>query len=208
MPQTHDPKERFAFDKNWSNFLNHLTQERIVEAEKSLKKNLGISNLNNKIFLDVGCGSGLFSLAAHRLGAIVFSFDYDEDSVRCTQHLKKIYGHKELEWSITQGSVLDKDFLHQFGAVDILYSWGVLHHTGHMKEAFNNICDMVKSGGHLFISIYNDQGTASKRWLWIKKKYTRSNENMRFLLCLYTLFRQWSITFFKDFLKSGNPLTT
>jgi 2-polyprenyl-6-hydroxyphenyl methylase/3-demethylubiquinone-9 3-methyltransferase len=40
-----------------------------------------------------------------------------------------------------------------------------------MKEAFNNVWDMIKSGGHLFISIYNDQGIASKIWKKIKKTY-------------------------------------
>jgi len=85
-------EKRFAFGKNWAHFLQGLNEERIVEAEKSLKEKLCVQTLENKVFLDVGCGSGIFSLAAHRLGAHVVSFDYDQESVACTQYLKDTYG--------------------------------------------------------------------------------------------------------------------
>ncbi|MBI1954497.1 MAG: class I SAM-dependent methyltransferase [Proteobacteria bacterium] len=198
--------QRFAFGKNWSHFLKHLNEDRIIEAERSLKEKLGLLDLKDKAFLDIGSGSGLFSLAAHRLGENVFSFDYDQDSVNCTQYLKDTYGRKDLKWSIEQGSVLDKEFLKKFGQVEIVYSWGVLHHTGDMYKAFENVSHLVKEGGYLFISIYNDQGNASKRWKWIKKRYNDGSFFIRFLLTWYTLFRQWIITFIKDFIKSGNPL--
>lgn len=202
-----DAQHRFAFGKNWSRFLAHLNEERIREAEKSLKEKLGIKDLSNKVFLDIGSGSGLFSLAAHRLGAQVFSFDYDHDSVECTQYLKKNYSQSDREWSVEQGSVLDAEFLKKFGQVDIVYSWGVLHHTGHMYKAFENVEGLVKEGGKLFLSIYNDQGGASRRWKWIKEKYTKTSmPGARFFLTLYTLFRQWIITIVKDALKHGNPL--
>lgn len=199
-------KERFAFGKNWSEFLKHLTEDRILEAEKSLQEKIGCSDLQGKVFLDIGSGSGLFSLAAYRLGAQVFSFDYDQDSVNCTRYLKERYAGQDNKWTVEQGSVLDKTFLKKFGQVDIVYSWGVLHHTGQMVQAFENIVDLVKERGVLFISIYNDQGGASRRWKWIKEKYNRSGIFMKFLFSWYTLFRQWTITFVKDFLKTGNPL--
>ena len=203
-----DSQERFAFGKNWSGFLKHLTEERIQEAEKSLVEKLGLSDLKGKTFLDIGSGSGLFSLAAHRLGATVFSFDYDKDSVACTQYLKENHDNQAggASWSVQQGSVLDQAFLSQFGQVDIVYSWGVLHHTGHMMQAFENVSGLVKDEGYLFVSIYNDQGQASKRWKWIKERYNRSGSVIRFLLVFYTFFRQWTITLIKDFLKTGNPL--
>lgn len=201
-----DPKERFSFGKNWSRFLEHLNEERIIEAEKSLKEKLELKNLKNKIFLDVGSGSGLFSLAAYRLGATVFSFDYDQDSVNCAQYLKEKYTDNDNRWTIQQGSVLDKKFLKTFGKVDILYSWGVLHHTGHMYTAFENIADMVADNGYLFIAIYNDQGNASYRWKFIKEKYNKGSAFIKVLLIYCSLFRLWVNTFIKDFLKYGNPL--
>jgi 2-polyprenyl-3-methyl-5-hydroxy-6-metoxy-1,4-benzoquinol methylase len=201
-----DSKDRFSFGKNWSKFLEHLNDDRILEAEKSLKEKLGYENLDGKVFLDIGSGSGLFSLAAYRLGAKVFSFDYDQDSVNCTKYLHEKYATNDQRWSVEQGSVLDKAFLKKFGKVDILYSWGVLHHTGHMYQAFENVAELVNDDGHLFISIYNDQGGASNGWKWIKKTYNNSSCLVKLSLTYYTLFRQWSITFLKDLLKSANPL--
>lgn len=83
--------ERFGFGANWASFLKVLDDDRIAEAEASLKDRLDVERLDGKTFLDIGSGSGLFSLSARRLGAKVFSFDYDLDSVGCTQELRQRY---------------------------------------------------------------------------------------------------------------------
>lgn len=196
---------RFGFGKNWKNFLTILNDERIIEAEKSLLTSLNKKNLKGLSFLDIGSGSGLFSLVATRLGAKVHSFDYDPQSVACTQYLKQKYAPNTTNWIIEQGSVLDKSYLKKLGQFDIVYSWGVLHHTGAMIQAFENVNASVKQHGLLFISIYNDQGGPSKRWTWVKKNYNNSSFSIKFLLEIYTLFRQWHIIFIKDLISTGNP---
>src|SRR4051794_15023881 len=117
--------ERFQFGDNWSSFLSLLNEERIRCAEESLKDMLGIVSFDGKSFLDAGSGSGLFSLAARRLGAAVRSFDYDPQSVACTAELKRRYFPDDERWTIEPGSVLDRDFLAGLGTFDIVYSWGV-----------------------------------------------------------------------------------
>ncbi|MDR2091726.1 MAG: class I SAM-dependent methyltransferase [Azoarcus sp.] len=131
--------ERFAFGGNWEKFLNHLDDNRILLAEKSLTKVAGREGLSGKRFLDIGSGSGLFSLAARRLGASVHSFDYDPKSVACTAELKRRYFPDDPEWIVEEGSVLDKDYLAQLRTFNIVYSWGVLHHTGALYQALENI---------------------------------------------------------------------
>lgn len=164
---------RFRFGKNWSFFLRSLSEERIQSAEASLLNMLEVKNLNKLTFLDAGSGSGLFSLAARRLGASVASFDYDPQSVECTNELKRRYFEGDAEWKVEQGSVLDRDYLGGLGSFDIVYSWGVLHHTGDMWSALGNMAPMVKPGGKLYIAIYNDQGFASKLWTLVKKVYNK-----------------------------------
>jgi 2-polyprenyl-6-hydroxyphenyl methylase/3-demethylubiquinone-9 3-methyltransferase len=163
--------ERFEFGKNWQHFLSVLNDERIVEAEKSLKQMLKVEDLQGQSFLDIGSGSGLFSLAAHRLGAKVHSFDYDPQSVACTQELKQRYFPNDSSWTIEQGSVLDRNYLKSLGQFDIVYSWGVLHHTGAMWQALENVSLPVARGSQLFIAIYNDQGARSKFWRRVKQLY-------------------------------------
>lgn len=175
---------RFEFGKNWARFLADLNDRRIARAEESLREMLEITDLRGKAFLDIGSGSGLFSLAARRLGARVHSLDYDPHSVACARELRSGYFAGDQEWTIEEGSALDADYLTSLGSFDVVYSWGVLHHTGEMWRALENAQLPVKVGGKLFIAIYNDQGSKSRRWKWIKKTY---NELPRFLKIPFAL---------------------
>jgi len=168
-------RERFQFGENWKRFLRVLTEERIAAAERSLKDMLGVEDLLGKSFLDVGSGSGLFSLVARRLGARVHSFDYDPESVACTMELKRHYFREDNRWSVENGSALDEKYLEALGTFDVVYSWGVLHHTGQMWQALRNVHSLVKPGGQLCIAIYNDQGWVSAYWRFVKKAYNRSS---------------------------------
>lgn len=165
--------ERFEFGKNWSRFLSVLNDERIVQAETSLKNFLEVENLQGRSFLDIGSGSGLFSLAARRLGARVHSFDFDPNSVACTAELRRRYFPNDDKWVVEEGSALDADYVRSLGLFDVVYSWGVLHHTGQMWKGLDNAQLAVAPGGKLFIAIYNDTGTQAARWLKIKKMYNR-----------------------------------
>jgi 2-polyprenyl-3-methyl-5-hydroxy-6-metoxy-1,4-benzoquinol methylase len=165
--------DRFEFGANWQRFLSVLNDSRIGEAEKHLQEMLETETLETKTFLDIGSGSGLFSLVARKLGAEVYSFDFDPKSVACTNELKKRYFNNDRKWRVTQGSVLDKDFLERLGRFDVVYSWGVLHHTGAMWEAIENATKLVNPGGKFFIAIYNDQGSWSRRWKVLKKIYNK-----------------------------------
>jgi SAM-dependent methyltransferase len=166
-----DNDRRFNFGSNWSRFLLLLDEQRIISAQNSLREMLGVENLDNMSFLDAGCGSGLFSLAAHKLGASVLSIDFDPACVRCAQELKMKFSPGSTNWTIQQASVLDAAFLQKSGSFDIVYSWGVLHHTGHMKEALTLLSQNVKPGGLFFISLYNNQGFVSRIWWGVKKTY-------------------------------------
>lgn len=163
--------DRFEFGRNWSRFLAVLDEERMAAAEQALKDMLETPRLDGLRFLDIGSGSGLSSLAARRLGADVHSFDYDPQSVACTAELRRRYFPSDATWRVERGSALDAGYVHSLGTFDIVYSWGVLHHTGRMWEALENAAIPVAPGGRLFVAIYNDTGTQSRRWMRIKRTY-------------------------------------
>lgn len=171
-------KRHFSFGKNWQEFLQHVDTSRIEEAERSLVDFLGGREaLTGKTFIDIGCGSGLFSLAAIRLGAKrVVSIDVDDFSLACAEHLSATIGQPK-NWEIRKASALDPTLSKELGTFDIVYSWGVLHHCGDMYQAFRNIIPLVGSSGHLYIALYNEnrrllEGTSSF-WVSFKRWYNQ-----------------------------------
>ena len=172
---------RFSFGKNWSDFLRYgLDPERIAIATRETSSFLGLPHLRGLTFMDIGCGSGLFSFAAHALAAEqITSFDVDPLAVQCCLNMKQRAGNPG-NWEVFQGSILDPKTLEHLPSVDVVYAWGVLHHTGDMWTAIRNAAQFAKPGGRFFISIYNrleyDSFTSyrgSHGWLRLKRAYNR-----------------------------------
>jgi hypothetical protein len=133
------------------------------------------------------------------MGAKVHSLDFDPNSVACTQELRRRYYRNDPDWTVESGSVLDTNYLAKLGQFDIVYSWGVLHHTGQLWQALENIIPLVKEGGKIYIALYNDQGSPSRRWLWVKKTYNRYPA-LRLPLLLGSFWRLYWRSMLKDLL--------
>lgn len=167
--------ERFKFGRNWRHFLRSVDATKIASATRALQELLGVDTLEGQSFLDIGSGSGLASLAAHKLGARVHSFDYDPDSVACTLELRGHFGEASRPWRVERGSALDSSYLASLEKFDVVYSWGVLHHTGDMWRALGNAGERTANGGKLVVAIYNDQGWISDYWKIVKRTYNKSS---------------------------------
>ena len=169
---------RFEFGRNWMRFLESVDEEKVERAKRSLLRYLPEKEWKGKVFVDVGSGSGLFSLSAVLLGVRkVFSFDVDEDSVRATEMMKEKFSYlwkkvnPEVEWEVFRGDILSSELVEKLRRKgEIVYAWGVLHHTGDMWQAIRNTCEIVKDKGYLILAIYN-RAPFSPLWKFVKAFY-------------------------------------
>ena len=178
MTVNNDLKDRFEFGKNWLDFIKaNFNSEQVEVSKKHILNFLGTDNLDGKSVLDIGCGSGLHSVAMLEAGAsLVHGFDYDENSVKATQYIQSQVRSMP-NWTVEQGSVLDDSYINGLPKYDLVYSWGVLHHTGEVWRAIKNAATRVADGGDLYIALYAADvqiNPTPEFWLNVKKTYISS----------------------------------
>ncbi|KRR18507.1 class I SAM-dependent methyltransferase [Bradyrhizobium retamae] len=196
---TSSSADRYEFGKNWTRFVKtSANDERVDIAKRHILAFVGRDNLNGLNFLDIGCGSGIHSLAAYRAGAgRIHGFDYDEDSVSATNIMRQKAGEPK-NWTAEQGDVLNDEYIASLGKWNFVYSWGVLHHTGRVWHAIENASKTVASDGLFYIALYSeDVQTDPQFWLDVKRKYNEASKRRRWLMEWWYIWR---------FVMGRNPL--
>jgi SAM-dependent methyltransferase len=198
---------RFGFGRNWEQFVDrHFSQDRLRIARDHLLSFLRVPDLAGKRMIDIGCGSGLHSVAALSANvAELVSFDYDPDSVATTRRLSILVG-QPAHWRIEQGSILDDDYVSRLGQFDIVLAWGVLHHTGDQWKAIKNAASLIAPSGVFYLALYTSDifvDPPPEFWLDVKRRYNRSGSvGKRRLEAWYMI--QHLVGLLKD---GQNPLT-
>jgi SAM-dependent methyltransferase len=170
-------KTHFAFGKNWLQFAAKVDEARIAQAVRDLQRLSGLSDLRGKSFLDIGCGSGLHALAAHRMGATrIFGTDIDPDSVEAsTMTFSRFAAEASARFEVC--SVFDMRPA-RFGTFDVVYSWGVLHHTGDMERAIACAAALVAPEGVFLVALYRKTPFCAL-WRRLKRWYSRATPTVQ-----------------------------
>lgn len=197
-------RTRFRFGRNWRSYAEGIDEADVEKALASIVELTGPLDEKWQTFLDIGCGSGLFSAAATHLGLEVRAFDYDFESVETTRSTLERLAETGVSWHVDRGDILDPEYVARLDSSDIVYAWGVLHHTGDLWKAMKNAAGLVGDGGILIVAIYNDQGRTSQRWKIIKRTYVRYPSLRPFLLG-WSFIRLWGRSFLRDTVRRRDP---
>jgi 2-polyprenyl-6-hydroxyphenyl methylase/3-demethylubiquinone-9 3-methyltransferase len=196
----YDQSKHFAFGKNWADYSHTITEADIDSAKTELQKLLDLESLEGRTFLDIGCGSGIHSLCALKLGAeSVHALDIDPDSVDTTRTVLAKYWDGD-NFKVEQQNIFTADAA-RLSRHDIVYSWGVLHHTGDMWEAIDKAASLVDDGGRFAIAIYRKTPLCGF-WKWEKKLFTDGGATTRRLLT-WTFI---GMKILRDLLRFKNPM--
>ena len=192
----------FSFGENWKDLVKGASEAEFSSAAEDISAWLGANAIAGKRVIDVGSGSGIHSLAFLKLGAkSVHSFDYDPNSVEATRIVHSRAGSPS-NWKVEHGSILDSAYVRSLGQFDIVYSWGVLHHTGAMWEAVENCASFVAPGGVFWIALYA-KGPRYPQDLALKKRYNAASK-----LGKRWMVARWILRIMLGRLKKGkNPFT-
>lgn len=209
MQQLTDRSAQFEFGKNWRDYAKSVDRERIDHTTAALRR-MFLNGLEGKTFIDIGNGSGIRSLAALELGASsIRAVDIDENSAETTRALLTKFAAGK-KWTAETASVFDLT-----GQYDVVFSWGVLHHTGDMWRAIEHASRLVKPGGVLAISIYTQTPLCSF-WKVAKRLYSNAPRPLQFIgragytsaFVGYMTARGINpIAYFRDYAKNSDGMT-
>ena len=173
----------FSFGSNWRKYLAGLNDDNYRSALSYMSSAFGAAGISGRNLVDIGCGSGLFSMAALELGATsVTSIDVDPTAVACAELLRSRSKRPDC-WDIMRGSILDDEFTTQIPRADRVFSWGVLHHTGDLWAALDQATDMVSPNGLLLLALYN-RTRRPRLILAVKRTYNRTPSLLKPLMRL------------------------
>jgi 2-polyprenyl-6-hydroxyphenyl methylase/3-demethylubiquinone-9 3-methyltransferase len=176
-PALKDVSTHFAFGRNWASYSDIIDDARVAEAERGLVRLLGEDGLAGKSFFDLGCGSGVHAVAAARLGASrIVAIDLDPVAVATARAVLRRYA-PQIAPEVRELSVFDLD-PDTFGRFDVVYSWGVLHHTGALNEAVERATRTVAPGGRFAFALYHRTRMCAF-WRWEKRWYAAASPRLQ-----------------------------
>ena len=145
-----------SFEYQWANLDEgaHLVTDPEFQQNgtNTLLQNTGLDKewFRGKQVLDAGCGNGRWSWVLCKLGANVTAFDQSSSGVKTALQLNGDFpSFKAFQANILEDLGMPKQF-------DLVWSFGVVHHTGNSWLAIQNIAACVKHGGYLYLMVYGE----------------------------------------------------
>jgi len=150
-PIPHDPGTRQYFEElDRRVFDPRVLRLTAVPGGRPFSYYVDFGSVRGKDVLEVGCGSGFASQLFAEAGANVTAVDLTEWAVETTRARFAAFG---LAGDVRQADAELLPF--EDGSFDVVFSWGVIHHTTDMDRALRELVRVLRPGGKLVLMLYN-----------------------------------------------------
>lgn len=145
-----EEKTTNLYSSQWERFTkNEFKNEALQLLEKRIPKDIIEKHIRGKNVIDLGCGSGRYSLALKLVGAkSVLGIDYSKKSFSKMQEFCK---SNSFDVSFLEGDIPNLELENLIGKYDFIFSNGVLHHTLDWKKSLSNYCKLINKSGYLYL---------------------------------------------------------
>jgi len=149
----------------WKNFNKEtLTEESLKLIKNRIPESIIHNEIKNARVLDMGCGSGRYSIALSLLGAKeVVGVDYQAKAFLASQ---EYCNKKSLNVKFQEANVLNLPF--EDASFDFVFCNGVLHHTSSIEQGIGELFRVLKKPGKAFLYLYGSGGI-----FWTTRKVMR-----------------------------------
>lgn len=161
----------------------------------------------DKRVLEVGCGIGTDTINFARAGAQVTAVDLSDKSIEVARQRAKVFGLED-RIRFFHGNCEQLDMLVPVEPFDLVYSFGVIHHTPHPERALDGIRKFLTPASELRLMVYT---RVSYKLFWVMKSennwdmsrideiMARNSEAQTGCPVTYTYTRSQLDTFLKGF---------
>ena len=137
--------------KKFSEAYFEEIEEIRYKLEPEIHSFAQFSRYYNKKVLEVGVGAGTDFMQWIRSGARAYGIDLTEEAISNVRHRLQTY-------ELTAEEIIQADaekLPYENESFDLVYSWGVIHHSPDTEQCFKEIVRVTKPGGTMKIMIYN-----------------------------------------------------
>jgi len=135
---------------------------------------------SGKKVLEVGVGAGTDFCQWVKAGCIITGIDLTSEAVKNTA--SKLASQNLSGYDLRVADAENLPFKDE--TFDLVYSWGVIHHTANMQKALEEVCRVTKRNGEIKLMLYNS-GSVLAYLAWLKVNILKLQFPKSIKACFY-----------------------
>jgi len=172
-------------------------------VEPHIKEFADFDKWKDKEVLELGCGIGTDSINFARAGAKLTIIELSDKSLEICKRRFEVYN---LKATFICGNIENiSEYINDDNKFDLIYSFGVIHHTVEPKKVINNVYNFLKEDGEFRFMVYS-KISYKLFWLMMENNITDLSKGFKFICEQSEAQENCPMTYIYDFDDIKNDL--